>query len=807
MQVSINWLKDYIDIDISAEELAERLTMVGVPVENVIRADAGLDKVVTGRIETLTPHPDSDHMLVCQMNVGAAELLQIVTGAPNVKEGQVVPVALVGANLPCGKKISKGKLRGVVSNGMLCSADELNLDVEEVERGIYILPEDTPIGIPAAGVLGLDDVVLEFELTANRADCFSVFGLLNEISIVTGKPFKLPAITVDEDDARDAADMIKIGIDAPDLCSRFSARMLTDVKLAPSPTWMQQRLAGAGIRSINNVVDVTNFVMVELGQPMHAYDYDQIVGHSLTARKAIAGEQLHTLDDSNRLAKGGELVIADGEKAAGLAGVMGGFETEITDKTTTVVLEAANFNPASIRRTGRAVGLHSESSGRFERGVDINKTILALDRAAQLLQQMNACKVVKGIVDNYPAKKAPTSINFTVEAINNRLGTTLSTAEMLDILKKIGGEITAVDDKTYDIKVPSERGDITIVEDLSEEVARIYGYDRIESTLPFGRTVQGHQTPAQDFVDRIRYVLTRLGLNEELSFAFINPAMFDKLNVPQDSDLRQAVPIKNPLNDEYPLIRTTLLTGILENVARNFARKNEDVRLFEAAPVFRPKALPIVEQPIETLKLAGVISGRREPKGWSQAAAEVDFYDLKGIIEELFDRLSIKKYTVERGEHFAMHPGKTAVFKKGKEVLITFGELHPKVAEAFDLTKKIFIFEADVATLMKYAAKSFHCEALPKYPSITRDLALLVDYDTAAGDVEKVIVKNGGKNFDGVMLFDVYAGKNIAEGKKSLAFTIRFRADDRTLTDAEADDAFNKIVAAVETDCNAQLRS
>ena len=804
MQVSINWLKDYIDIDISAEELAERLTMVGVPVENVIRADAGLDKVVTGRIETLTPHPDSDHMLVCQMNVGAAELLQIVTGAPNVKQGQIVPVALVGANLPCGKKISKGKLRGVASNGMLCSADELNIEVDDPVRGIYILPDNTPIGIPAAGVLGLDDVILEFELTANRADCFSVFGLLNEISIVTGKPFKLPTIAVDENDTRNAADMIKIGIDAPDLCSRFSARMLTDVKLAPSPAWMQKRLAGAGIRSINNVVDVTNFVMVELGQPMHAYDYDQVVGQSLTARRAIEGEQLHTLDDSNRLAKGGELVIADGEKAAGLAGVMGGFETEITDKTTTVVLEAANFNPASIRRTSRAVGLHSEASGRFERGVDINKTTLALDRAAQLLQQMGACKVVKGIVDNYPVKKSDATINFTVEAINNRLGTELSTEAIVDILNKVG---TVEGDKIFTFKVPSERGDLRIVEDLSEEVARIYGYDRIASTLPFGRTVQGHQSPAQDFVDRIKHVLTRLGLNEELSFAFTNPKTFDKLNVPADSELRRAVPIKNPLNDEYPLIRTTLLSGILENSARNFARKNEDVRLFEVAPVFQPKALPIVEQPIETMKLAGALGGRREPKGWSQSAAEVDFYDLKGILEELFDRLSIKKYSVERAEHFAMHPGKTAAFKKGKEVLITFGELHPKVAESFDLTKKIFVFEADIATLMKYAAKSFHCEPIPKYPSITRDLALLVDYDTAAGDVEKIIVKNGGKNFVGATLFDVYSGKNIDAGKKSLAFTIKFRAGDRTLTDAEADDAFNKIVAAVEKDCNAQLRS
>ena len=807
MQVSIKWLKDYIDTDISAEELAERLTMVGIPVENVIRADEGLDKVVTGRIEKLEPHPDSDHMLVCQMNVGTDELLQIVTGAPNVKQGQVVPVALVGANLPCGKKISKGKLRGVVSNGMLCSADELNLDVEEAERGIYILPDGTPIGIPAAGVLGLDDVVLEFELTANRGDCFSVFGLLNEISIVTGKPVKLPSITVDENDNRNAADMIKIGIDAPDLCSRFSARVLTDVKLEPSPAWMQQRLAGAGIRSINNVVDVTNFVMVELGQPMHAYDYDEVVGQTLTARRAVEGEQLHTLDDSNRLAKGGELVIADGEKAAGLAGVMGGFETEITDKTKTVVLEAANFNPASIRRTSRAVGLHSEASGRFERGVDINKTILALDRAAQLLQDMGACKVVKGIVDNYPVKKSPTAVEFTVEQINNRLGTQLPAEDILDILKKIGGEIIKVDATAYKLKVPSHRTDITIVEDLSEEVARIYGYDRIESTLPYGRTVQGHQSPQQNFVDGIKHILSSLGMNEELSFVFTNPQTFDKLNVPVDSNLRIAVPIKNPLNDEYPLIRTTLLSSVLENTARNFSRKNEDVRLFEVAPVFYPKALPITAQPVEVLKLAGVIGGCREPKGWSQQSAEVDFYDLKGIVEELLERLSIKKCTVERGEHFAMHPGKTAVFNKGKDTLITFGELHPKVASAFDLSKKVFVFEADVATLMKYAAKSFHCESLPKYPSITRDLAILVDSDIQAGDVEKVIVKNGGKNLDGVTLFDVYTGKNIADGKKSLAFTIKFQSNDRTLTNAEVDDAFANILSAVEKNCNAQLRA
>ena len=810
MQVSTKWLKDYIKLDITPEELAEKFTMAGVPVENVVHADEGLEKVVTGKIEKLEAHPDSDHLQVCQMNIGTGELLQIVTGAPNVKQGQIVPVALVGAHLPNGQKISKGKLRGVASNGMLCSADELKLDIEnlpiEQKVGIYILPEDTPIGVPAKEVLGLDDVVLEFELTANRGDCFSVFGLVREAAVLTNQEPKFPKIEVKEDDSESAADLIKIKIDAADLCGRFSSRVLKNVKLGPSPAWMQQRLQGAGIRAINNVVDVTNFVMVELGQPMHAYDYDEIVGHVLNARRAVEGEQLHTLDDSNRLAKGGELVIADSEKAAGLAGVMGGFETEITEKTKTVVLEAASFNSASIRRTSRAVGLHSEASGRFERGVDETQTIRALDRAAQLLQDMGACTVCKGIVDVYPNPKSEVTVEFTPEQINARLGTDIKAEAMADILNKLEFEVSN-NGNIYSVKVPSWRNDVTMMEDISEEIARIVGFDKIPSTLPIGVTSQGHQSDTQNFVDKIKSALVTLGMNEELSFSFTNPTMFDKMNVPQDSDLRKAVPIMNPLTDDYPLLRTTLLSSIMENVARNYRRKNEDVRLFEIAPVFYPKALPITEQPIETLKLAGLIMGRRDPKGWSQNAAEVDFYDMKGIVEELFKQIAIDKYTVEIGEHFAMHPGKTAVFKKGKEILVTVGELHPAIANAFDIPKKMYIFEADMATLMKYTAKGFHYEQLPKYPAITRDLAVLVDKSIAAGEVEKTITKNGGKHFSNVTLFDVYTGERIDSNKKSLAFNIKFQSNDRTLTDAEADEAFKKILAAVEKQFNAELRS
>ena len=471
MQVSIKWLHDYIDFTETSDELADKLTMAGIPVENVIHAGEGLEKVVTGKVESIERHPDSDHMFITQMNVGQPELVQIVTGAQNVKQGDIVPVAMIGAKLPNGLKISKGKLRGVPSNGMLCSADELKMDLttltDEQKDGIYILPADTEVGIPAKDALGLDDDILEFELTANRGDCFSVFGLVREIAVLTGNTPKWPEIKVNEDDEASTADMIKIGIEANDLCSRFSARVLKNVKVMESPEWMQARLENAGIRAINNIVDVTNFVMVELGQPMHAYDYDQISGHSLTARKAIAGEKLHTLDDSSRIAKGEELVIADSEKPAGLAGVMGGLESEVTENTTTVVLEAAAFNGASIRRSSRACGLHSEASGRFERGVDVTQTMRALDRAAQLLQDMGACTVTKGIVDVYPEEKKPVSVDFIPAQINNRLGTDISGDKMVEILDSLGFRCEEDGKGGYHVAVPSWRNDVTFMEDLS----------------------------------------------------------------------------------------------------------------------------------------------------------------------------------------------------------------------------------------------------------------------------------------------------------------------------------------------------
>ena len=810
MQVSIKWLKDYVEIDEPAEKIADRLTMAGVPVERIVRADEGLEKVITGRIEKITPHPDSDHLLVCQLNMGSAELTQIVTGASNVREGHIVPVATVRAVLPGGKKISKGKLRGIPSNGMMCSAGELAIDTEglpdEQVNGIYILPPDTPVGVPAAQVLGLDDVILEFELTANRADCFSVIGIAREVAALTGKSLRMPTIKVKETAGVRAADLVSIHIDDEELCRRFSARVLRDVKVAPTPAWMVDRLRGAGIRSINNVVDVTNFVMLELGQPLHAYDYDRIAGHTLTARHARAGEQLHTLDDSNRIAVGDELVIADSEKPAGLAGIMGGFDSEVTDKTTTVVLEAASFHGPTIRRTARRIGLRSEASGRFERGVDETETIRAVTRAAQLLTEMDACTVAEGAIDVNPTPRVPTVLTFRARTVAERIGANIPGEWMASALRSLGFIVEEEGIETYRVVVPSWRGDVTLMEDISEEVARLYGFDNIASKMPSGAVLQGSVSEMQAFVDTMRETFASLGMTEELSFSFTSTAALDKLCVPEDSMLRRAVPIMNPLMEEYPLVRTTLLTSILENAARNVARRNLDLRLFDIAPVFFPRALPVTELVEEKRKVAGLLTGRRNPIAWDTDNAMVDFYDAKGVLERFLSAVGVQKYTVERGEHFAMHPGKTAFFKKGRDVIAVLGEIHPTVAANFGIGQSVYVFEMDAETLLRYRKKKTAIKPLPKYPASTRDLAILVDAGLTTAEIERVIAKKGGSYFRGATLFDVYEGKQVGEGKKSMAFHLHFQSDDKTLTDEEVDAAFDAILQAAEEQLHAQLR-
>lgn len=809
MQISMTWLHDYLDFTESAKELAEKYTMAGVPVENVKENGQGLENVVVGRIAHLEPNPNSDHLLVCQLDVGAERLIQIQTGASNVFAGAKVPVALPGAHLPNGVHIKKGKMRGLASDGMLCSASELGLPLEglpeEQQHGIYILPENAVVGQNVKEALKLDEAILEFELTANRADCFSAWGLAREASVLTGNPLHLPAIQVKEEAEGELVQLLNVRIEDA-LCTRFSARILKDVHIGPSPAWMQQRLEGAGIRAINNIVDVTNFVMVELGQPMHAYDYDTLAGHTLIARKAQADEKLTTLDKVDRTLKGTELVIADTEKAAGLAGVMGGLATEVTEQTRTVVLEAAVFNGANVRHTSRALGLRSEASGRFERGIDATGTTRALNRAAQLLVDMGAAKAVAGIVDVYPQPQSAHEVSFTAQEINHRLGTEISAEEMRRILEALGFAITTQAD-SMTAKVPSWRNDVSGMEDISEEIARIHGFDKIPSTLPWGEALEGEQSPALHLVDTLRETLCGLGMTETRSFSFMQPATLDKMRVPEDSPLRHAIPILNPLTDEYPLVRTNLLVSVLENASRNFSRKNEDLRLFEIAPAFFPKALPVTEQPEERLELVGFMSGRRAPASWAWSNEEVDFFDMKGIVENLFQTLHIDKWEEVPSEHFALHPGKTLCMKKGKEVLATIGELHPAVAEAMDIHKRAQVFLIDVQTLAKYVAKHIKSAPLPKYPAMERDIAILVDNKTRAADLYRTIAKSAGKIFAGANLFDVYEGKQAGIGKKSLAFRILFQSQERTLTDDEADKAVQNILQALEKTFDAKLRT
>ncbi len=811
MQVSIKWLKDYIDFKETPEQIADKLTMAGVPVENIKDMGAGLEKVITGKIVQIEKHPNADKLSICTLDVGQAETIIIVTGATNVREGQIVPVAMIGAKLPNGLKISKGKLRGVASFGMLCSAAELNLDLDslsdDAKSGIYILPKDTSVGIQVKDVLGLNDVILEFELTANRADCFSVLGIVREIAVLTGNSVKKPMLRLQEDGDKKANELISVKIEANNLCSRFSARVLQNVKVGKSPAWIKERIEAAGVRSINNVVDVTNFVMLEFGQPMHAYDYDMLAGHVLIARQANQGEKLTTLDNVKRELNPSMLVIADSVQPAGLGGVMGGLASEVTESTKTVVLEAAAFNGANIRRTARACGLHSEASGRFERGVDVINTVKALDRAAQLLEEMGACTVCPEIVDAYPGFELPSQVKFTSTQVNKHLGTTISSQVMVDILKRLEFEISSVKGEEITVTVPSWRNDVRCMSDIAEEISRIYGFNRIASTLPDGSMMQGGQSEEQSFVDRVKDILVAAGMNEIISFSFTHPQTFDKLNIPVDSQLRQAVEIMNPITDEFPLLRTTAVSSVLETIARNLSRKNEDLKIFEIGSVFTPKALPLTELPIEKLMLCGALTGKRTDIAWNQGKDTVDFYDAKGVIEVLFERLGIQKYTVQAGEHYAMHPGKTALFMKGKEIIAYVGEVHPQVQAQMNITKKTYLFEMDIEKLMKYSALTCRYQSLPKYPAMSRDLALVVADDITASEVEKMIVKNAGKLLNNICLFDVYMGEQVGKGQKSLAFSLQFQSAEKTLTDAEIDPYFESIIKALEEAFNAKLRS
>lgn len=806
MLISWKWLKDYIEIEMPPEELAEKLTMAGIPVATVTKLDEGIEKVVTGKLTEVSLHPNADKLFLCRVDVGS-ETLQIVTGAANLGQGDVVPVALVGAKLPNGMEIKPSKLRGVDSYGMLCSADELNMEAKtlspEQREGIFILPKGTPVGLDAVQVLGLDDIVFELELTANRADCFSVIGIAREIAALTGKQVRMPLLSLQEkgDNVNRCA---AVQIEAPDLCPRFTARVIQNVKIGPSPAWMQQRLRAAGMRPISNIVDITNYVMLEMGQPLHAYDYHLVGKQTLIARRAIRGEKVTTLDGNKRALSEEMLVIADAVQPVGVAGVMGGLATEVSNSTKTVMLEAAVFDGVGIRRTAKALGLRTEASHRFEKGVDINAVVRAIDRAAKLMEDLADGEVCKGVIDQYAKITLPTQIYLDPARLNRFLGTEIAPKKIADILSRL--EFTVDGKELLKVTVPTWRQDVTCDADLFEEVARIYGYNNIADTLPKGRSMPGGEGIEEGIQGMIKESLAASGMYETITFSFSHPKYFDMLRIPGESQLRKTIPLLNPITDDFPILRTTLMANVLEAVAYNANRKVEDVKIFEIGATFSPRSLPLDELPAEPQMLVGAITGKRNPASWNQGREMIDFFDLKGIVETLLDDLGITGYRFAPVENTSLHPGKTAAILAGDTTIGVMGEVHPLVQEAFGLSKTVYLFELSVEALTENMKLVPQYQQLPKYPAINRDLALLMDAAIPADRVVSLIGEIGGSLLKEVTIFDVYTGEQVPAGKKSMAITLVYQALDRTLTDKEIEEVQKCILEALSATLHAQIR-
>lgn len=806
MKASLTWMKDYVPVDTTkpAQELADVLTQAGIPVEDVISMDPGLKKIFTGKITEITKHPDADKLQVCQVaclddKTGEEITKQIVTAATNVAVGQVVPVAYHKSRLADGTEIKKGKLRGEVSDGMFCSVAELGIPKDMVMpgegEGIYILPEGTPIGMDIRDAVMLNDTVYEFELTPNRADCFSMIGLSREFAVLTNAQNTEPTVKVNEN-GTDVNDMVKIGIDDAELCSRFLARVIGNVKVGPSPLWLQNRLRNGGIRPINNVVDVTNYVMLEYGQPMHAYDYDKVAGHQLTARAAKAGEALKTLDGTDRELTTDMLVIADANGPVGVAGVMGGLDSEVTEATTTIILESAVFKGSSIRRTARALGMRSEASGRFERGVNAEYSPVALDRAAQLLQElMEDITVAKGVVDVYPAPAEARTVSFTVAAVNSYLGTDISAERMQEILTTLSFTWTQ-DGDVITVGVPSWRGDVTVMPDIAEEVARIYGYDFIPNTTPWANLNSGTMSDKKLLTKAIRQTLVTQGLSEIITFSFMHTDSLKKLLIPETDSRYQAVPILNPITEEFPVMRTTLIPSMLDTAARNLAQKNHDLWLFEAGAVYEPKALPITELPVEKYHVSGFMMGKTTDLQWAQPQRDTDFYDVKGVLEAVLKELRIEA-TIERSKETYLHPGVSAQYVVDGTVIATLGEVHPQVMKAYDLPGKAYLFDIDVTAILGLTRGQLRYQGISKFPGIARDLAIVAPKTVSSEAISQVIYEKGGQYLERAFVFDVYEGAHIEEGHRSLAYNLSFRSNEGTLTDEDIQPAIDDILAAL----------
>ena len=814
MKASLQWMNEYVPLDLNrpAQELADELTQAGIPVEEVLSMDPGLKKIYTGKIVEITKHPDADKLQVCQVQCLSEEgeeiTKQIVTAATNVAVGQIVPVAYHKSRLADGTEIKKGKLRGVTSEGMFCSVAEFGISSDlvrpEEAQGIYIFPEGTPIGLDIKEALMLDDTVYEFELTANRADCFSMVGLSREFGIMTNQKALFPVIMVNETGAS-IEGKASVAIEAHDLCTRFTSRLVTNVTIEPSPLWMQNRLRNSGIRPINNVVDVTNYVMLELGQPMHAYDYDCVADHTLIARRAKAGETLTTLDGNERELNESMLIIADTKGPIGVAGVMGGLTSEVTDKTTNVLFEAAVFNGPSIRRTSKALGMRSEASGRFERGVNHKYTAYAIDRAAQLIQQIcPSCKVSVGVIDVYPEPVEQRTVTFTAEQINEYLGTSIEKDRMVDILTKLEFGITESGD-TIEALVPTWRDDVTGMPDIAEEVARIVSYDNIAPTIPVAVLSSGGMTPKKALTKEVTHYLAHAGLSQIITFSFMHKDGLANMMLPEGDSRYTAIPILNPISEEFPYMRTTLVPAVIEAAKRNIAQQNKDLWLFETANVYEPKALPLTEVPHERTMACGLMMGKVTEAAWNQAQRDTDFYDVKGVVDGLLAKLGLTEFDIQPSTESYYHPGVSAHYTINGVTIANYGELHPQAVKNFDLPGKVYMFEIDLEAVLSITVPAFRYKSFSKFPGTSRDLAIVAPVSVTSGDIVALIKEHGGEYLESVSIFDVYEGEHIEVGYRSLAYNLQFRSMEGTLNDEDIDGAIQAIIDALATK-NCKLR-
>ena len=804
MNTALSWIKSFVPgLDCTAQEYTDAMTLTGTKVEGFERLDEDLDKIVVGQVKKIDKHPDADKLVICQVDIGDRQI-QIVTGAPNVYEGMKTPVCLDGGRVagghdgsrtPGGIKIKKGKLRGIESDGMMCSIEELGSSrdyyPDAPESGLYDMGEDAVVGSDAIEALGLRDVVFEYEITSNRVDCYSIIGIAREAAATFRKDFVLPDIKPTGNN-ENVNDMISVDVEDGDLCKRYCARMVKNIKLAPSPEWMQRRLAASGIRPINNIVDITNYVMEEYGQPMHAYDYDTIADHKIVVRRAKDKEVFCTLDGQDRTLDSSMLMICDGEKAIGLAGIMGGENSKITDDVKTMLFEAACFDGANIRISAKKAGLRTDASGKFEKGLDPYNAEAAINRACELIEELGAGEVVGGMVDVFPLKPEEKVLPFEPDKYNKLLGTDVSSDEMLKYFDKLEIKYNESDNTLH---IPSFRQDLLRTCDMAEEVARFYGYDKIPVTLPSGESTSGKLSFKLRVESVAREVAQFCGFSQSMNYSFESPKAFDKLLVPENSDLRQAIRILNPLGQDFSIMKTQALNGMLTSLATNYNRKNKNVRLYEIGNIYIPKALPLTELPDERTQFTLGMYG------------DGDFFTMKGVVEEFFEKAGLDgriTYDPEDKKSF-LHPGRQAdIIYDGVKVGY-LGEVHPQVCENYNIGDRVYYADIDMPYIVEHACFDKKYEGIAKFPTSTRDISLVVDKQVLIGTMENAIIKKGGKLLESCELFDIYEGEQVGEGKKSVAFSLVFRAKDRTLSDTEISEIMDKILAEL-TGLGAVLR-